>query len=106
MGCLRVPTVIQLGRAARAPGRRSRWGASPVSPAAMARPKSKVDPKAAPKAEVSGVRSAVTNIRSTPEWKEWLGRFADHARKDLADLIDEAVLRYARGEGFELPPKR
>jgi hypothetical protein len=54
----------------------------------------------------SRVRSAITNIRSTPEWKEWLVRFSDHVRKDATDAVDEALLRYARAEGFELPPKR
>jgi hypothetical protein len=62
--------------------------------------------KAAPRPQPNRVRSAITNIRSTPEWKEWLTRFSDHVRKDVTDAIDEAVLRYARAEGFELPPKR
>jgi hypothetical protein len=52
------------------------------------------------------VRTAVTNIRSMPEWKEWLGRFSEAQRKDIPDLVDEALLRMARAEGFELPPKR
>ena len=69
----------------------------------MARPKAR---KGEPKPQPHRVRSATTNIRSTPEWKEWLLRFADHVRKDVADAVDEAMLRYARGEGFEAPPKR
>lgn len=52
------------------------------------------------------VRVAVTNVRSVPEWKEWLSRFADAQRKDVSDLVDEALMRMARAEGFELPPKR
>lgn len=52
------------------------------------------------------VRVAVTNIRSVPEWKEWLARFAVAQRKDVSDLVDDALLRMARAEGFELPPKR
>lgn len=48
----------------------------------------------------------LTNIRSSPEWKEWLHRFADHVRKDVADAVDEGMMRYARAEGFEPPPKR
>lgn len=62
--------------------------------------------KAATRPQPNRTRSAVTNIRSTPEWKEWLTRFSDHVRKDVTDAIDEAMLRYARAEGFELPPKR
>jgi hypothetical protein len=52
------------------------------------------------------VRTAVTAVRSMPEWKGWLLRFAAAQRKDTSDLIDEALLRMARAEGFELPPKR
>lgn len=59
-----------------------------------------------PKSAPNRIRSVITNIRSTPEWKEWLLRFADHVRKDQADVVDEALLRYARAEGFEQPPKR
>ncbi len=62
--------------------------------------------KGASKPTPNRVRSAITNIRSTPEWKEWLTRFSDHVRKDVTDAVDEAMLRYARAEGFELPPKR
>ena len=32
--------------------------------------------------------------------------FAEFTRKDPADVMDEALLRSARVEGFELPPKR
>ncbi len=52
------------------------------------------------------VRTAVTTIRSMPEWKAWVLRFAEAQRKDPPDLIDEALMRMARAEGFELPPKR
>lgn len=62
--------------------------------------------KAARKPDPTRVRSIITNIRSRQDWKNWLLRFADHVRKDQADVIDEALLRYARAEGFELPPKR
>jgi hypothetical protein len=62
--------------------------------------------KPGPKPDPSRVRSAVTNIRSTNDWKAWLLGFADHCRKDVPDVIDEALLRYARAEKYELPPKR
>ena len=61
--------------------------------------------KPAPKPE-QRVRTAVTTVRSMPDWKDWLGRFADAQRRDVPDLIDEALMRMARGEGFEMPPKR
>ena len=72
----------------------------------VAKKKSVKAEPATERAEPNRVRSAVTNIRSSPEWKAWLQRFADHTRKDLADVVDEALLRYARAEGFEQPPKR
>ena len=62
--------------------------------------------KPGPKPGQGRVRSAVLNVRGTPQWKAWLGRFAAHCRKDYSDVIDEALLRYARSEGFDMPPKR
>lgn len=59
-----------------------------------------------PKRKPNRIRSSATNIRSTPEWREWLQEFADFKRKDLVDLIDEALLAYARQEQFKVPPKR
>ncbi len=52
------------------------------------------------------VRSEIISLRATPDFKDWLSRFAAHLRKDTVDAIDEAILRYARAEGFDLPPKR
>lgn len=66
----------------------------------------KVKATGTPKRPPNRVRSAATNIRSTPEWREWLQEFAEHKRKDLVDLIDEALLAYARQEQFKIPPKR
>ena len=73
----------------------------------MAKKKAAPDAKqpATPKPE-QRVRTAVTNVRSMPEWKGWLSRFAEAQRKDVSDVIDEALLRMARAEGFEPPPKR
>jgi hypothetical protein len=68
--------------------------------------KKKTEPSEGPKPQPRRVRSAATNIRSTPEWKEWLLRFSAHVRKDVADAVDEGMMRYARAEGFESPPKR
>lgn len=84
-----------------------RWGVGVVV-AVMAKKKAAGEPEGGtePTPGPSRIRSSVTNIRSSPEWKAWLGRFAAHTRKDLADVMDEALLRYARAEGFELPPKR
>jgi hypothetical protein len=54
------------------------------------------------------VRTAVTAIRSRPEWKEWVERLADFERApSLNDLFDRALVAYARQIGFkEVAPKR
>lgn len=69
-------------------------------------PKPKGGGKRGPVPDPTRARSVLTNIRSTEAWKLWLQRFAGHQRKDVSDLIDEALLRYAREAGFEMPPKR
>ncbi len=51
-------------------------------------------------------RPASTMFRSTPEWKEWLEEFADFARKDYVDLIDDAMAEHARRLKFEEKPPR
>jgi hypothetical protein len=64
--------------------------------------------KGAPKPEPNRVRSATTNLRSTPEWKEWAEKLAEHDRApSLIELIDRALVAYARGVGFkDVAPKR
>lgn len=52
------------------------------------------------------VRSVQIGFRVTPEWRDWLAAFSDYVRKDMADTLDEALVRYARSEGFHQPPKR
>jgi hypothetical protein len=54
------------------------------------------------------VRTAVTAIRSIPEWKEWAERLAEFDRApSLNELFDRALVHYARHVGFkESPPKR
>ena len=59
-----------------------------------------------PEARSRRNRSSTTNVRSTPEWKEWLAGFAAHSRKVLADTIDEALLRFSRAESYAPPPRR
>jgi hypothetical protein len=63
--------------------------------------------KPGPKPNPDRVRSAVTNIRSSPEWKAWLEELAEANRSSLADLVDDAVLALAKRIKFEKPaPKR
>ena len=62
--------------------------------------------KPGPKPDPSRVRSELTNIRSTPEWKAWLLKFAEFMGTDVSDLIDDSLLRRAREAGFKMPPRR
>jgi hypothetical protein len=62
--------------------------------------------KPGPKPNPNRVRSAVTNIRSRPEWKSWLEQFAEHVGVDVSEVIDQALLQYARVKNFDMPPTR
>lgn len=71
----------------------------------MATPKRKAKP--GPKPDPGRVRSAVIQIRSMPAWKEWLKELADHDRADIVDVIDRALVMYAREIKFpKAAPKR
>jgi len=51
--------------------------------------------------------TARVSFRVSPAWKDWWLRFARFARKDQADLFDEAAEKLAELKGFtEKPPKR
>ena len=54
------------------------------------------------------VRTAVTAIRSRPEWKAWAESLAEFDRApSVNDLFDRALVAYARQVGFkEVAPKR
>jgi hypothetical protein len=56
--------------------------------------------------EAMPCRIPVTNVRSRPEWKSWLERFAEHAGADVSEIIDQALLQYARVKNFDMPPSR
>jgi len=62
--------------------------------------------KPGPKPQPSRVRGAVTNIRSTQAWKEWVAEFAAEEGCDLVDLVEEAFLMLAHKKGFKMPPQR
>jgi excisionase family DNA binding protein len=47
------------------------------------------------------------SIRVAPEYRDWLDRLAEFKRLTLVDVIDQALVKYARDEGFdEVAPKR
>ena len=51
-------------------------------------------------------KQMVVGLRGSPEWKDWLDRFADHCRLNKVDVIDLALVDYAAKMGFEPPPRR
>jgi uncharacterized protein (DUF1778 family) len=57
-------------------------------------------------AKAKTTRNDDVRIRMTSTYKDWLGRFAEAQRKDMSDLVDEALMRMAKAEGFDPPPKR
>lgn len=59
------------------------------------------------KGKASPNRATVLTIRGTQEWRDWLERAANHCRLTTSTLVDLAVTRFAREQGFEeAPPKR
>jgi hypothetical protein len=73
---------------------------------ALADPPKKQRGRPGPKPDPSRTRSALLTIRCRPDWLEWVGRYAETKGLDMSDLVDEALLRLAREDGFEMPPKR
>ena len=53
-------------------------------------------------AKPSGPRTI--GVRSSADWADWLDRLARHCRTDVAKVIDAALARHARAEGFDEPP--
>jgi hypothetical protein len=45
-------------------------------------------------------------LKGSPEYREWLSRFGDFSRMPTAVLVDRALTKLAKEEGFEPPPKR
>jgi len=61
-------------------------------------------PKKAAKAKAKAERPKTQiGIRSTREWAEWVERAAEFCRTDVAKLIDTALIKYLKAEGFEEP---
>jgi hypothetical protein len=74
--------------------------------AAVADAPKKKRAKPGPKPDPTRARSTLVTIRCHPDWRVWLAGFAAAKRLDVSELVDEALLRYARNEGYEMPPKR
>jgi hypothetical protein len=56
---------------------------------------------------VDGGRIATTPIRSTEAWKAWVEELAEFDRSTVSDVVDHALVAYARQIGFQkVAPKR
>jgi hypothetical protein len=54
-----------------------------------------------------GPKPNVLSIRGSTEWRDWLNELSDHCRLKSADVIDRALIVYAKQEGFaKSAPKR
>lgn len=62
--------------------------------------------KPGPKPDPSRARSALITIRCKPQYRDWVNRFAERLGLDVAELVDDSLLKRAREEGFEMPPPR
>ncbi len=69
----------------------------------MAEPK-KSKGKPGRKPDPSRVMQATTMVRSSAAWREWVVALAEFKRTTMSDLIDDALVAYARREGFDKPP--
>ena len=59
-----------------------------------------------PKASGESPKGNVLSVRGSQDWRAWVGRLADHSRLKVADVIDRALLAYAKQEGFDEPAPR
>jgi hypothetical protein len=46
-------------------------------------------------------RPIALTIRGRAEWKEWVGKLAEQERISINELVDRALVKYAREVGFK-----
>jgi len=54
----------------------------------------------------SAPKGTVFSIKGSPEWRDWMAMLADHARTDMAKLVDSLLVEYARKHNLPSPPRR
>jgi hypothetical protein len=70
---------------------------------AMARPKR----GKAGRPKVANPKRQILSIKGSEEWRDWLRGLADHVHMPATTLIDQALIKFARGVGYDEPmPKR
>jgi hypothetical protein len=74
---------------------------------ARKRPDSEGDEKPKRKSRDAEPRPIALTIRGRSEWKAWVGLLADFERISVNELVDRALVRYAREVGFKgVAPER
>lgn len=54
-----------------------------------------------------GIRDQAVVVRGRVGWKTWVDELATHCRMDISDMVDQALVDFARSKGFDkMPPKR
>ena len=51
-------------------------------------------------------RQVAVALKGNDDWKEWLQRASDHCRMSVSALVDVAVTRYVKSQGFDEPPPK
>ncbi|AGA31638.1 hypothetical protein [Singulisphaera acidiphila] len=75
----------------------------------MAEPKKRGGPRSGsgrPKGSGPGRINTTFAVKVTPEYKTWMGSFAEQLGGTEADLFREAMKLLATDRGFRLPPLR
>jgi len=55
-----------------------------------------------PKKSVSKQPTAIT-VRGSKEWRSWVEKMAKHCMTDTSKLVDAALARYGKEQGFDEP---
>ena len=58
------------------------------------------------KVDAPAGRKPAIVVQASAEYRDWLGRLADHCRMPASVVVDAAVARFAREVGFAEPPRR
>jgi hypothetical protein len=60
-------------------------------------------PRVKAKAEMpaTGRRAIAVVIKGGSAWKDWVEALAKHCRTDVSKVMDQALIQYAKGVGFD-----
>ncbi|MDR3618236.1 MAG: hypothetical protein P4L85_02725 [Paludisphaera borealis] len=73
----------------------------------LAMPKRKTtNPKTETEKPPGGRKAIAVVIKGGSDWKTWLEGLADHCRTDVAKVIDQALIKYAKDEGYDAEAPR